>query len=122
MLKQQLPGLEVSSAGLSAVVGHAADTDATTVAAEIGIDLGGHCARQMTAKLGATHGLILVMERWQKTEVSRLWPQLSGRTMLLDQWTGGKGIADPYRATMDFHRETRDQILSGVNAWAARLR
>jgi protein-tyrosine phosphatase len=121
MLKRALPELEVSSAGLAALVGHAADADATQVAAEIGLDLAGHSARQMTAKLGAMHGLILVMEPWQKAEVARLWPQLSGRTMQLDQWTGGQGIADPYRAPLDFHRRTRDQILAAVEAWATRL-
>lgn len=120
-LKALLPGLEIGSAGLAALVGEPADGTATLVAAERGIGLDGHVARQLTADLGAAHGLILAMEPGHRAEIMRRFPQLSGRTLLFDQWSGARGIADPYRRPVEFHREIRDRILESAGAWAKRL-
>ena len=97
------------------------DVLATIVAAEAGLDLGSHIARQLTPEIGAAHDLILVMEPGHRAEIARRMPQLSGRVMLFDQWTGAKGIADPYRRSEAVHRETRDRIIAAGAAWAARL-
>ena len=120
-LAARLPGLTVESAGLAAVVGHEADKEASTAAAEAGISLDGHIARQLTAEVGGRYDLILVMEAGHRSEVTRRFPQLSGRTMLFDKWNGEKSIADPYRKTIDFHRVVRDQIIAAADGWAKRL-
>lgn len=99
-------------------VGAAADDTAT----EIGLDLGGHVARQITAELGAAHDLILVMEPGHRAEIARRFPQLSGKTMLFDHWTEGRGIADPYRKPVETHRLARDKIAAAARAWALKLR
>lgn len=121
MLKARLPELTVSSAGLGALVGREADADASEAARELGVDLGGHSARQLDARIGAAHSLILAMEPNHRAEIARRWPQLLGRTMLFDQWTDGNGIADPYRKPLEFHRQVRDQIFVAATAWAYRL-
>ena len=121
VLARALPGLRVSSAGLAAVVGQGADEDAAKVAAEVGIDLSGHVARQLTPEIGTAHDLILVMEPGHRAEIFRRFPALSGRVMLFDQWTGGQGVADPYRRALDVHRATRDKILAAAEPWIARL-
>lgn len=116
-----LPRLRVGSAGLAAVVGAGADDTATAVAAEAGIDLSGHIARQLTPKIARQFDLILTVEPSHRSEIGRLFPEMSGRTMLLDHWTGARGIADPFRRTEGFHREIRDQILAAAQAWIDRL-
>ncbi|ETD76436.1 arsenate reductase/protein-tyrosine-phosphatase family protein [Rhodobacter capsulatus] len=121
VLARARPGLRLSSAGLAAVVGHGADADAATVAAEVGLDLSGHLARQLSAEIGATQDLILVMEPGHRAEIFRRFPALSGRVMLFDHWTGGQGIADPFRRDLDVHRATRDRILAAAEPWIARL-
>lgn len=121
-LRQALPGFKVHSAGLAAVVGAQADATAAQAADEIGLDLGGHVARQITDEIGGAHDLILVMEPGHKSEIGRRFPQLSGRTMLFDHWTGGAGIADPYRKPIEVHRATRDLIVTSAAAWATKLR
>ncbi len=121
-MRVALPDLVVTSAGLAAVVGSAADATAIEAAEEIQLDLGGHVARQLTQEIGAAHDLILVLEPGHRTELGRRFPQLSGRTMLLDHWVGGKGIADPYRKPIETHRITRDQIVEAAASWAKRLR
>ena len=120
-LAQALPKLTLSSAGLGAVVGSGADETASMVATEAGVDLSGHVARQLTPQIGGASDLILVMEAGHKAEIARRYPQLAGRTMLFDHWTGARGIADPYRMPEAFHRETRDQILAAAKAWIERL-
>ena len=63
LFKRALPHLPVASAGLGALVGHAADKTATEVAAEKGLSLEGHEAQQLTASLCREYDLILVMEK-----------------------------------------------------------
>ena len=122
LLSQALPGMTISSAGLVAVVGAEADADAKAAAAEIGVDLGGHVARQLTTEIGARHDLVLVMEPGHRAEIMCRFPELSGRTMLFDHWTGCKAMADPYRRPLEWHRVTRDKIVTAAAAWATRLR
>lgn len=122
LLRAALPDVTVTSAGIAALVGHAADETAAKVAAGHGLSLEGHVSRQLTAELGAGQDLILVMEAGHKREIERRFPQLSGRTMLFDQWTGMKGIADPYRQPEEFHEKVFQQISTAANAWASRLK
>ncbi len=121
VLQAALPDLVVSSAGVAALVGNPADPDAASVAAERGISLDGHSARQFNAQLGASHDLILTMEPGHRAEIIRMYPQLSGKTMLFDQWSGAKGIEDPYQLSQDVHRKILDQILVASEAWVSKL-
>ena len=113
--------ISVSSAGIGALVGHSADATTAEVAQARGISLDGHVARQFTSDLGKAHDLILVMEPGHKREISRNAPELSGRVMLFDQWSGGTGIPDPYRKPRSFHESVHTQIHDAALAWAARL-
>ncbi|WP_417626291.1 low molecular weight protein-tyrosine-phosphatase [Pararhodobacter aggregans] len=111
----------VTSAGIGALVGHAADETATEVAAEHGLSLDGHSARQFTRELGQQADLILVMEPGHRHEIARRAPDLSGRVMLFDHWVGGKGIPDPYRHPRAFHETVYDLIAKAADGWAGKL-
>ena len=120
-MQAHMPGVKVSSAGLGALVDHAADPVAQQVAAAHGLSLDGHAARQFTAEMAASQDLILVMEPRHRQEIGRIAPQLLGKTMLFDHWTGAKGIADPYRLSREFHELTFVAIEAAGLAWSARL-
>lgn len=122
LLRQKVPGLDVGSAGLGALVGQFADALAAEVAAANGVSLDGHVARQFTPELGSAYDLLLVMEPGHKREIARLAPHLSGRTLLFDQWTGMQGIADPYQRSRDFQEGVFRQIRAASDAWAERLK
>ena len=122
VLQATLPGLKVGSAGIAALVGKPADPVAAESAAEKGISLDGHVARQLTPELGARYDLILAMEPGHRAEIMRRFPTLSGRTLLFDQWSGAKGISDPYRHPIEYHREIRDRIIASAEAWVPRLK
>jgi protein-tyrosine phosphatase len=121
LLAAGLPDLSVSSAGLGALVGHAADETAQEVAQAHGLSLEGHVARQFSVDLGQAQDLILVMEPGHKREIIRIAPHLSGKTMLFDQWTGGAGIADPYRRSREFHEHVFESISKAAETWISRL-
>lgn len=122
LLKAALPDrFTVTSAGIGALVNHPADQDASEVAAARGVSLEGHSARQFTRALGQDADLILVMEPGHKSEIGRMVPEVSGKVMLFDQWTGAKGIADPYRKSRPFHEEVNTQVTKAAAAWAKKL-
>lgn len=121
LLAAKLPELTVGSAGIGALIGHPADETMSAVAAAAGISLAGHRARQFTAPLGAGFDLILAMELGHRRAIQSQAPQLSGRVMLFDQWTGRRGIADPYRQKTAFHEQIFTEISAAADAWAARL-
>lgn len=121
LLRQLLPELEVTSAGIQALVGKPADKTASEVAAAHGLSLHGHEARQFSATMGAAHDLILVMEQGHKREIARVAPQLAGRVMLFDKWTGERGISDPYLRTKDYHERTFASLSEAAQGWAKRL-
>lgn len=120
-LSERGASISVSSAGIGALVGNAADEDAATVAARNGISLEGHFARQFSHDIGTDNALILVMEPGHKREIMRASPDLSGRIMLFDQWAGANGIADPYRRSIQFHEEVFAQIDAAATAWVDKL-
>ncbi|WP_415182068.1 low molecular weight protein-tyrosine-phosphatase [Phaeovulum sp.] len=121
LIAAAIPQVTVSSAGLSALVGQPADPVSLATATRHGVDLAHHSARQFTPALGAAQDLILVMEPRHKQEIARQSPQLSGRVMLFDHWTGARGIADPYRRSPQFHEAIFQQISDAADAWAIRL-
>lgn len=111
----------IRSAGLRPLEGHPADPMTREVAAAHGVSLEGHRARRFTPDLGAAHDLILVMEPWHRAEIARQAPQLSGRTLLFDKWSGDAGIADPYRQSRAVHERVFDLIDRSAHDWAMRL-
>lgn len=122
MIARLCPGLRVGSAGLGALVGQGADpTTADMAARHFGLDLSGHAARQFGADMGLAHDLILVMEPQHRSAIQRSWPHLSGKVMLFDQWTGAKGIEDPYRRPPEVHARALTDIDRAAHAWAQRL-
>lgn len=121
-LAARLDGVTVSSAGLGALVDSAADPDAARAAADLGISLDNHRARQWTGAIGAAHDLILVMEPEQRLSIVKAHPELSGKTFLMSQWSGGAAINDPYKRSNEMHRAVAKQIVTAADAWAVRLK
>lgn len=122
LLQGKVPELNVTSAGIGALVGKPADPTATEVAAENSVSLDGHSARQASPELLASADLILVMETGHKAAVSRIAPEVSGRVMLADHWTGGGDIADPYKKSRQFHEHVYKQLDAAMTGWALRLK
>ena len=117
LFKRALPDLDVRSAGLGALVGHAADRMASGVAAAQGLLLEGHQAQQLTAEMCRQADLILVMEKRHIEQVNRIDPAARGKTMLLGHWLNQKEIADPYRKSREAFEEIYGLLENATQKW-----
>ncbi|CAI0795653.1 Low molecular weight protein-tyrosine-phosphatase wzb [Serratia grimesii] len=122
LLQRELPEKIIRSAGISAVVGHAADSSAEEVAKSHGLSLEGHVARQLTREMCRDHDLLLVMERKHIEAVCEIIPEMRGKIMLFGHWDNHREIADPYKQS----REAFDFVYRSLEAssklWATALK
>ncbi|AVT58101.1 MULTISPECIES: arsenate reductase/protein-tyrosine-phosphatase family protein [Pectobacterium] len=121
LLKQALPMKKVASAGLGALVGKPADGMATEVASDHHLSLEGHKAQQLTSALCRQYDLILVMEKGHIDGVSRIAPEVRGKTMLFGHWLNQQEIADPYRKSREAFEFVYSQLELSAQKWAHAL-
>lgn len=90
LLRQQLPGKQVNSAGILGLEGHPADAAAQAVARRHGVSLEGHIARKVTRNLLQQADLILVMGPEHLRFIATMAPENRGKSLLFDNgWTSG---------------------------------
>lgn len=120
LLKQALPGVQTTSAGLAALVGQGADPLAVSLVAEAGVDISAHRARMLTDAIAREADLILVMDEQQKEQIAKQYPYARGRVFRLAE-AAGQDIPDPYRQAPEVFHTTFALAQSGVNAWVQRI-
>ena len=120
-LRMALPDLTVGSAGLHALVGRDADPDSAAAAAQHGIKMRPHSARQFDDALGRAADLILVMETHHRQEIAARWPQVLGKTFLLGQFDGAREVPDPYRQPMGMHLHAAGIIAECCRSWQVQI-
>jgi protein-tyrosine phosphatase len=118
MLARQFPDRTVWSAGLGALVGKPADPLSVALAAEQGLDLSRHRARQVNALMCQRADLILVMEHRHRVELERRYPQVRGKVFPLGRFD----IDDPFRLARPAFEAAYADIARGVADWAVRIR
>ncbi len=127
MLRQALgPDIQVTSAGLNALVGQPAHRETKALMAKEGIhlaDITAHLGRQVTPDMALGADLILVMDQAQKLACERLAPSARGRVFLLGHWLPlhQQEILDPIRGGTEAHRLAHDQIQRAIQPWISRL-
>ncbi|MCI4180709.1 protein tyrosine phosphatase, partial [Dickeya dianthicola] len=119
--QQVLPGKTVVSAGWRAMAGKPADETASQVAAEHGLSLDGHVARQLTGALCRHYELILVMEKAHIDAVCRFSPEVRGKTLLFGHWLNQQEITDPYRKSREAFEFVYTQLEQSARKWAQAL-
>jgi Protein-tyrosine-phosphatase len=123
LLRAALPDKHIASAGIGALVGKPANECALRIAANHGVDLSGHEARQLTASMCRDYDLILVMEAGHKDEVCRIAPEARGKTMLFGHYLSThKDIPDPYRKSDEAFEHAYDLIARATEKWCNVLR
>ncbi|MDY1036199.1 protein tyrosine phosphatase [Lelliottia sp. CFBP8978] len=121
LLRQQMPGFTVASAGVSGLVGHPADARAQEVAASHGISLDGHVARKLTPQLMREYDLILAMEPDHLNHISAIAPEVRGKSLLFGQWLQKREIPDPYCKSHDAYEYVFELLGRASQEWAQRL-
>jgi protein-tyrosine phosphatase len=120
LLRNQLKGISVASAGLSALVGRGADPNAISASADHGIDLTHHRAQQFNATMANSSDLILVMDRAQKRQIVNYLPSVSGRIFMLGE-SEGIDIADPFKKSISDFYDSFDVIHRCTNSWISKI-
>lgn len=119
MMRHALQGrdIQVSSAGLGALVGHSVDTTAQELLLEHGLDASEHRARQIDSSILAAADLVLVMERKHLKAISEQAPEASGKSFLLGKWQSDQEIPDPYRQQRPAFEHVYRLMAEGVENW-----
>ncbi|HEY0664546.1 MAG TPA: low molecular weight protein-tyrosine-phosphatase [Gallionella sp.] len=120
LLKNSLPNVQISSAGLGALVGHGADPIALGLMADAGVDIGAHRARSLTDQIVREADLILVMDEQQKQQIAQQYPYTRGKVFRLAE-AAKQDIPDPYRQAPAVFQAVFAQIRDGVNEWTKRI-
>ncbi len=121
LLRKYCPQLKIKSAGLGALVGHEADENARLVAGKRDVSLDNHQARQITAEMCRRYDLILVMEKQHINDITKLAPEVRGKTMLFGHWAGQREIPDPYRKSLEAFESVYSLLDDAAQKWANAL-
>lgn len=107
--------LDVSSAGVRALVGRPIDGPSAQALRELGVDPDGHRARLLTAQLIADSGLVLAAESRHRAAVLQADPLAMRRTFTIREFARlGAGLPDPDGTTL----ADRVQAVAGLRGWA----
>ena len=120
-LAARVPSVNVSSAGLSALVDEGANTTGLGAAAERGVDMTPHVARQISTAIMAGADLILVMDDDHLRRLLKRYPEARGKTFKLGKWLGDKNIVDPHLKPASFFALVYDEIDKAIETWLKHL-
>jgi len=109
--------IQVSSAGLGALVNHGIDATAQALLVEHGLDGTAHRARQISPAILSAADLVLTMERKHVKRITEQAPEASGKTFLLGKWQGDRDIPDPYRQQRPAFEHVYKLMAEGVESW-----
>lgn len=113
--------IELSSAGLGAMVGSPMDNSALQLLTEHGLEGSAHRARQLTTAMLREADLVLGMEKSHVETMVRLAPEASGKIFVLDKWLQGRNIPDPYRQQRAAFEHVYAMITQAVDSWVPYL-
>jgi protein-tyrosine phosphatase len=114
-------GIQVSSAGLGALVDHRIDPTAQQLLVEHGLDGTTHRGRQISEAILGAADLVLTMERKHVRRITEIAPQASGKTFLLGKWQSDLEIPDPYRQSRPAFEHVYGLMDEGVRSWVRYL-
>lgn len=122
LIKRDLPGVRVSSAGIGAMEGGRMPEPAARIAVREGLDLEAHRGRQITSQILREHELVLVMEEGQKQWLAAEFPQSRGRVFIATHWQGGEDVIDPYRQSEEVFEQVYAVLVGAIGDWTTRLK
>jgi protein-tyrosine phosphatase len=120
LLVRALPGHQVRSAGISALIGRPAEPFAVQLMAEQGIDISEHRGQQISGQLVGWANVILVMDLEQKKYVETHYVASRGKVFRIGE-AAKADVPDPYCESIDRFRVSLDVIEEGVQFWATRI-
>lgn len=107
--------VEFSSAGIYAVKGQSASTNASKVMEEMGLDLSCHIATPVSTELLEEVELILTLTEGHKRSLDSHFPNFREKTFTLLEYVGENGdIEDPFGGDINVYRKCAAQIKNSI--------
>ncbi|APJ02658.1 low molecular weight protein-tyrosine-phosphatase [Silvanigrella aquatica] len=108
--------INVSSAGIYAMVGEKAHELSIQVGQERGLNLNAHIARQLNNKLIFENDLILVMDTAQKNRIEENYAAAKGKVRCLGEFRN-QSVQDPYGKPYSAYEEMAHLVDDCLNDW-----
>lgn len=124
LAKKENLNLEVGSAGISTFDGGRAAENSISAMKDLNIDIENHRTRQVDIDLLKSQDLILTMSRSHRDIIIMEIPELYGKVFTLKEYALGQDedIIDPFGASLEVYRNTRDEILQVLKALIIKLK
>lgn len=117
LLQAKLPNINISSAGISALINYPADPQSISLMEEQGIDISAHRARQINNEMILEADLILTMEKRHNKHIQSMFSGTTGKVHLIGKWLNNREIPDPFRKSDRAFRIAMENIEKSTNAW-----
>ncbi len=112
-------GVQIVSAGLSAMPGGPAAPQAIEVMREMGLYIEDHQSQPITGRLAQHADLILTMTDTHRRSLVNHWPSLEDRTFTVR--TDGGDVSDPIGGPINTYRECAAQVDAEMAKWVERI-
>lgn len=112
--------ISISSAGISALIGYPAETQAQSTMSTHGIDISQHRARQLTDNMVRESDLIFVMSLSQLNHITRQFWAAKGKIFLIGHWQKFE-IEDPYQQSDIYFEKVFQQLGFAWQDWKSRI-
>ena len=108
-------GINIISAGVAAMSGARASSQAVDVMRQYSVDISTHCSQPVTERLVQSADLILTMTEGHRQALLSQWPGAVNRTFPVARETGD--VADPVGLPVEFYQRCADQIDQHLLWW-----
>ena len=105
-------GVQVMSAGISAMIGSRPSPEAVGVMSEMGLNLSAHESQPLNEKLVKHADIIWTMTRAHRQAIVNQWPDAAVRTKVLSP--DHADIADPIGGPVEFYQQSAHQIKAAL--------
>ena len=122
LLQAKLPELNVSSAGIFAMVDYPADLHSIHLMSEKDIDISSHLARQIDEEIVVNADLILTMEKRHNKHIQSLFFGTTGKVHLIGKWLDDREVADPVGKDERAFRIAMENIERGLDLWVEQIK
>ena len=108
-------GVTVMSAGIAAMSGAPAASQAVKVMERQGLDISNHSSQPLTERLAKFADYIFTMTDSHRQAVSGTWPETTPRTHLIRR--DGANVSDPIGQSVTVYQSTAEQIEANLKGW-----
>lgn len=112
--------VNVSSAGIHALVDYPADAIAQELMLSKGIDMSLHRARQLNNEIIYSSDLILTMSLDQQKYIEKMYPNACGRVHRIGKWDEFD-VMDPFKRPQIIFEQVYILLEKGINDWYRKL-